>query len=154
MMRGSESLQALLRRAVRELDRLEARFLERTGSRLRPGSVPLLAALLDEAPLSATELCERCDVEPSTMTGLLRTLESHGLIERTKVVLDQRRQAITLSARGRSAARIAVRARARAEETVRGVLSGPVARALDDGALEALVAAARAAARAGGDDRD
>ncbi len=153
-MAGRESLQVLLRRAMRELDRLEAQLLERTGSRLRPGSVPLLAALLEEAPLSATELCERCDVEPSTMTGLLRTLESHSLIERTKVVLDQRRQAITLTPRGRAAARIAVRARARAEETVRGALDREAKRALDSGALEALVAAARTSARAGGDDRD
>jgi DNA-binding MarR family transcriptional regulator len=138
------SLHVLLRRAVREFEKLEARMLERSGARLRPGAVPLLAALLDASPLTATELCGQCEVEPSTMTGLLRTLESNDLITRSKVVLDQRRQAISLTPRGRAAARVALRARTRAEEAVLAGLPRATSDALKAGILEAVVEAARA----------
>ncbi len=145
-MSDRPNVHALLRRAVREFEKLESRLLERTGARLRPGAVPLLSALLEESPLSATELCERCEVEPSTMTGLLRTLESSGLIAREKVVLDQRRQAITLTPRGRAAARIALRARTRAEEAVLAELSQGAVETLKQGLLEAMIDAAHMAA--------
>jgi len=138
------SLHVLLRRAVREFERLEARLLERTGARLRPGAVPLLAILLDESPLTATDLCERCEVEPSTLTGVLRTLETNGLITRSKVVLDQRRQAITLTPRGRAAARVALRARTRAEEAVLAALPRNIVDALKAGLLADVIDAARA----------
>ncbi|MFM2152362.1 MAG: Winged helix DNA-binding domain [Pseudomonadota bacterium] len=142
----TETLHVRLRRALRELERLEASMLERSGVRLRPGSVPLLAALLEASPLGVTELCELCQVEPSTMTGLLRTLESKGLITRTRVVLDPRRQAVTLTPRGRAAARGAVRARARTEEMAMKNLPATAADALKSQALEALTQGARTAA--------
>jgi DNA-binding MarR family transcriptional regulator len=85
--------------------------------------VPILAALLEASPLTASELCARCDAEPSTMTGVLRTLESRGLVTREKVVEDQRRQAVSLTPRGRAAARGAAKARARAESKVLATLS-------------------------------
>jgi DNA-binding MarR family transcriptional regulator len=118
-----EPLTELLRRAVRELGRLESAGLSRTRARLRPGQVPILTALLEASPLTASELCARCDAEPSTMTGVLRTLEAGGLVTREKVVQDQRRQAVSLTARGRVAARAAAKARARAESKVLASLS-------------------------------
>ena len=106
MRESGEYLSALLRRAARELERLEHAGLSRTQARLRPAYVPVLAALLDASPLTPSELCARCEAEPSTMTGILRTLETRGFVNREKVVRDQRTQAITLTARGRAAARV------------------------------------------------
>jgi DNA-binding MarR family transcriptional regulator len=128
---------------------VEAAGLSRTRERLRPGQVPVLAALLEASPLTPSELCARCDAEPSTMTGVLRTLEGRGLVLRERVVADQRRQAVSLTPRGRAAARIAARARARAEARVLASLS----RADAAGVQRLLVAVADAAqALAAGDE--
>ena len=118
-MRGAgEDLYVLLRRAATELERLEAARLGRTRARLRPAHVAVLGALLDASPLTAGELCARGEVEPSTMTGLLRELESRGLIERERRVKDERTRAIRLTPRGHGAARVAVRTRASAQALV------------------------------------
>lgn len=118
MQAGDETIYVLLRRAARELERLEAAALLRTSARLRPAYVPVLAALLEASPLTPGELCARCEAEPSTMTGLLRTLAARGLVTREKVVLDQRSVATALTVRGRAAARMAVGARDRAQAAV------------------------------------
>lgn len=120
--RGTEYLYPLLRRAARELERLELEGLSRTRARLRPAHVPVLAALLDASPLTPSELTARCETEPSTLTGLLTHLEAEGLITREKVVLDQRSQTIHLTARGRAAARVAVRTRAWAQNATLAAL--------------------------------
>jgi DNA-binding MarR family transcriptional regulator len=112
------SLADALRRAARELERLHDAELSRTRARLRPAYVPVVAALLEQAPLTPGELCRRCDIEPSTMTGLLRTLEKRGLVEREKVVLDQRTQHVRLTPRGKAGAKVAMKARKAAEAAV------------------------------------
>ncbi len=151
-MERREPLTDLLRRAVRELARLEAAGLSRTRARLRPGQVPILAALLEASPLTASELCARCDAEPSTMTGVLRTLEQRGLVTRERVVQDQRRQAVSLTPRGRAAARIAAKARTRAESRVLARLSRADA-ATAQRLLAALADAAQALAAEADDTR-
>lgn len=115
---GTEYLYVLLRRAARELERLEQAGLARTRAKLRPSHVPVLTALLEASPLTPGELAARCELEPSTMTGLLRALEKEGLIEREKVARDQRTRAISLTPRGRAASRVAVRTRAWAQQEV------------------------------------
>ena len=52
------------------------------------------------------------------MTGLLRALEQEGLIERAKVILDQRSQQVQLTAKGKKAAREAIRTRVAAQRAV------------------------------------
>jgi DNA-binding MarR family transcriptional regulator len=118
-----EHLYVLLRRAARELERLEAVALSRTRARLRPAQVPVLATLLVASPLTAGEICARCEIEPSTLTGILQTLERNGLVVREKVVRDQRAYAIQLTPRGRAAARVAQRKREEAQRTVLRSLS-------------------------------
>jgi DNA-binding MarR family transcriptional regulator len=127
---GSEYLHVLLRRSLRDLERLESARLSRARARLRPAHIGVLAALLDASPLTATELAARCELEPSTMTGLLRSLQEQGLIERQKVVLDQRRQAVSLTPRGRAASRVAVRTRSAVQRVVLRALPRDLAREL------------------------
>ncbi len=122
MRESGEYLYVLLRRAARELEKLEAAALGRTRARLRPAYVPVLVALLDASPLTPGELSARCEAEPSTMTGLLRTLEERGLIARERMARDERTYAISLTPRGRAAARVATRRRSWAENAVLRVL--------------------------------
>ncbi len=135
----------LLRQALRELERLEGVGLSRARARLRPGHVAVLAALLDASPLTPGELGVRCEIEPSTMTGLLRTIEQQGLISREKVVLDQRTQHLTLTPRGRAAARVAMRTRHSAQQAVLRGLPRDLSRQLQT-ILARVAAAATAAA--------
>ncbi len=119
---GSEYLYVLLRRAARELERLEAVGLSRGRARLKPNHVPVLAALLEASPLTPGELAVRCDIEPSTLTGILKTLEDEGLVQREKVAADQRTQAVTLTPRGRAAGRVAIRTRLAAQQAIQRAL--------------------------------
>jgi DNA-binding MarR family transcriptional regulator len=137
-----EELAVLLRRAAADLDRVEAARLSRTRAGLRPAHVAVLQALLRASPLTPGELCARCETEPSTMTGLLRALETRGLLERRRLVRDERSVALDLTPRGRAAARVAQRARVQAQAAVlRALPRGAGAQLLD--LLEQLAAAAR-----------
>jgi len=138
---GSEYLHVLLRRALRELERLEERGLSRARARLRPAHVSVLAALLDASPLTPGEVAARCEIEPSTMTGLLRAIEEEGLIVREKVVLDQRTQAVSLTPRGRAASRVAVRTRQSSQQAILRGLPRDLA-----GQLQAILARVATAA--------
>ncbi len=156
--RDTEYLHVLLRRSLRELERLEQGRLSRARARVRSAHISVLAALLDASPLKPGELGARCEIEPSTMTGLLRSLEKEGLIERRKVVLDQRSQSIFLTSRGRVASRAAVRARVAAQQAVLRGLSRDVAREMPPLLARLSAAAARAAglqeAKAGGPEKE
>jgi DNA-binding MarR family transcriptional regulator len=114
----TDYLYGLLKRAARELERLEAVGLSRARAQLRSAHIAVLSALLEATPLTPSELCVRCELEPSTMTGLLRALEREGLIERAKVILDQRSQQVQLTAKGRKIAKEAVRTRVAAQRAV------------------------------------
>lgn len=113
-----EFLAQQLRRIARDLEALEAVELARGRSRLRPSQAPVLAALLEASPLSVSELCARCEVEPSTMTGILRTLVKGGLVSREKKVLDQRSSLLSLTPRGRAAARTSLDKRAASQRAL------------------------------------
>lgn len=142
---GGEYLVALLRRATRELEGLEQIGLGRSRARLRPAHVPILSALLEASPLTPGELSARCEIAPTTMTGLLRALEEEGLIARERLVQDERTQAISLTARGRAASRVAARTRAWAQERVLGALPPESARTIVH-LLASLAAAAETSA--------
>jgi DNA-binding MarR family transcriptional regulator len=51
--------------------------------------------------VSASELAALLHVHPSTLTGVLRRLERHGLVQRRRDPRDARRRLIGLTARGR-----------------------------------------------------
>lgn len=144
-MEGPEPLSELLRHVLRDLQRMEASALLHTRARLRPSQLPLLGELLETSPLTATELCARCDVDPSTMTGLIQTLVRRGLMTREKVVSDQRRHAIGLTPRGRAAAKVAIKTRLKAEKRLLSRLPRTDAQRLAP-LLRALADAARALA--------
>lgn len=134
----------LLKRATREMERLEELGLAGTRASLRPSHVPVLAALLEASPLTPGELASRCDIEPSTLTGLLRTLEKEGLIAREYLVRDERTYGVVLTARGRAASRVAVRTRDWAQSLVLKALGRDTAQLVSP-LLGQVAAAAREA---------
>jgi len=113
-----EFLSQQLRRIARDLDALDTAEMSRGRARVRPSQVPVLVALLEASPLSVGELCARCEVEPSTMTGVLRTLVTSGLVARERMVKDQRSHALTLTPRGRAAARVSLDKRLAAQRAL------------------------------------
>ena len=149
---GDEYLYVLLKRAAKELERLEELRLSGTRAALRPPHVPVLAALLEASPLTPGELAARCDIEPSTLTGLLRTLEKEGLVAREHLVRDERTYAVVLTARGRAASRVAVRTRDWAQTVVLRALPRDAAHLVAP-LLGQVAAAAQSAQQAAREER-
>nr|WP_308470230.1 MarR family transcriptional regulator [Kineococcus rubinsiae] len=102
----------------------------------------VMLALWGRSPLSLRELSEALQLDPPTLSPLLKRLEAAGLVERRRLPEDQRSLAVTLTDAGR-----ALRTRAEAVPAqVVARLGMDVAdlEAVRDG-LTAVIAAARAA---------
>jgi DNA-binding MarR family transcriptional regulator len=67
-----------------------------------PGQFAQILALYEEEPLTQRELCERVQIEQSTMAYTLQRMERGGLIERVADPDDGRRAKITLTQRARA----------------------------------------------------
>ena len=61
----------------------------------------VMLALWGGEPLSVTELSRRLELDPATLSRLLRRLESAGLVRRDRNPADERSLAVALTARGR-----------------------------------------------------
>ena len=66
-----------------------------------PGQFAQLLALYEQEPLTQRELCDRVQIEQSTMAYTLQRMERDGLIERTPDPADGRRSFISLTRRAR-----------------------------------------------------
>jgi homoprotocatechuate degradation regulator HpaR len=62
----------------------------------------VLRVLDDLGPQSAAEICLQCCIHKVSMSRILRTLETRGLIERTPSLTDARAVVVRLSDEGRS----------------------------------------------------
>jgi homoprotocatechuate degradation regulator HpaR len=60
----------------------------------------VIRALLDESPLEALELSQRCQILAPSLTGVLRRMEEMGLVQRERKDTDQRRTLVTLTEQG------------------------------------------------------
>ena len=60
----------------------------------------VLRALDEQAQLEPHEICTRCQILSSSMTGVLARMEESGLIERNRVSNDQRRVVVRLAPKG------------------------------------------------------
>jgi DNA-binding MarR family transcriptional regulator len=67
---------------------------------LSPGEVNVLAAFEDQDALTVGHVLRRTRHRPSTLTGILRRLESRRLIRRTRNPDDGRSAALALTAHG------------------------------------------------------
>jgi DNA-binding MarR family transcriptional regulator len=67
-----------------------------------PGQFAQILALYEEEPLTQRELCDRVQIEQSTMAYTLQRMERDGLIQRVADREDGRRMQITLTARARA----------------------------------------------------
>lgn len=61
----------------------------------------VMLALWEEEPLSVTELSRRLELDPATLSRLLRRLETAGLVRRDRNPADERSLAVALTPRGR-----------------------------------------------------
>jgi DNA-binding MarR family transcriptional regulator len=62
----------------------------------------VMLALWGREPLSVKDLSEALQLDPPTLSPLLKRLEAQGLLERRRLPEDQRTLAVTLTARGRA----------------------------------------------------
>jgi DNA-binding MarR family transcriptional regulator len=102
MERVSESA-AVAARDLRVLfSRLPRRLRElSTADDLTPSQTAVLSRLVKHGPSSTSELAGAEGVRPQSMANTLAALDQHGLIRRRPDPDDRRRQAITLTAKGR-----------------------------------------------------
>jgi len=61
----------------------------------------VMLALWGSEPMSVKELSEALQLDPPTLSPLLKRLEANGLVERQRLPEDQRTLAVTLTAAGR-----------------------------------------------------
>jgi DNA-binding MarR family transcriptional regulator len=93
-----------------------------------PGQFAQILALYEEEPLTQRELCERVQIEQSTMAYTLQRMERAGLIERLVDPDDGRRAQITLTPRARALEGTLVSAARQVNNTaVRGMSDAEVA---------------------------
>jgi len=69
----------------------------------------ILRALLTHGPLEPRQLCVLCQISSPSITGVLARMEQAGFVERERMEGDQRRIAISLTARSRQLGRRVVR---------------------------------------------
>ncbi|GII02699.1 MarR family winged helix-turn-helix transcriptional regulator [Planobispora takensis] len=62
----------------------------------------VMLALWQHAPLSVKELSRLLQLEPATLSPLLKRLETAGLVERRRAAADERSLAVTLTESGRA----------------------------------------------------
>lgn len=92
--------------SLHHLSALAGRMIGRSlGLRLQPygvstGQWPILVHLWETDGLSQRELCERIDIEESSMTRALDGMERSGLVSRERSPEDRRRYHIRLTPRG------------------------------------------------------
>lgn len=92
--------------SLHHLTALAGRMIGRSlGLRLQPygvstGQWPILVHLWETDGLSQRELCERIDIEESSMTRALDGMERSGLVSRERSPEDRRRYHIRLTPRG------------------------------------------------------
>jgi DNA-binding MarR family transcriptional regulator len=66
------------------------------------GPQRLVIRVLGRSPaMTASDIAETLGLHPSTLTGILRRLEGHGMIERKVDAADRRRARLRLTARGK-----------------------------------------------------
>ncbi|MBW4829294.1 MAG: MarR family transcriptional regulator [Clostridiaceae bacterium] len=74
-------------------------LLEEVG--IYPGQPPMLFILNKEGGKSQSELAEKLQVKPSTITVMLKRMEKEGIVERRKDELDQRIIRVYITEKGR-----------------------------------------------------
>jgi homoprotocatechuate degradation regulator HpaR len=65
----------------------------------------VLRALLDESPLEPRQICERCQLLSASAAGVLARMEEMGLVQRERMVSDQRRVLVSITPKSRAIAR-------------------------------------------------
>ena len=112
---GEENaVQRLFSQIMRAAFSLNFTILEREN--LHPGQPPVLYELYQEDNLSQRELADRVMIRPSTLTVMLKRLESNGLIQRHPDRCDQRVVRESLTQEGKEKYRRLVAVRAHLEE--------------------------------------
>ncbi|MGN0659289.1 MAG: MarR family winged helix-turn-helix transcriptional regulator [Emergencia sp.] len=96
-----QELHYLLMRAYHHSNRKIVQQI--TGHGMYPGQPKILEYLLEHDGCFARDICRGCVLDKSTMTDLLRRMESQGLIRRSAGADDRRTSHIHMTEKGRSA---------------------------------------------------
>jgi DNA-binding MarR family transcriptional regulator len=101
---GLEGVSFYLGRAYYRYIALVESALQEIGvaGRVRPGMGHVLFALFEKDDRVIKEIAERADVSPSTLTGILRQMQRHGLIERRADAEDGRAVRVRLTPRAKA----------------------------------------------------
>ena len=102
----------------------------------------VMLALWEREPRSVKDLSDALQLEPATLSPLLKRLEAEGLLQRHRRAEDERTVQLTLTARGRELRGKAAAIQARVQETT-GLAPAALAALRED--LHALAARLRAA---------
>ncbi|MEU7577040.1 MarR family winged helix-turn-helix transcriptional regulator [Streptomyces sp. NPDC041068] len=94
----------------------------------------VLSAVADLGPVAQAELGRSVALDPKDMVGVLNDLQADGLVDRAPDPTDRRKNAITITARGRRA----VKRCARAAEQANAELLAPLSAAERERFLEML----------------
>ncbi|MHC4916062.1 MAG: MarR family winged helix-turn-helix transcriptional regulator [Planctomycetota bacterium] len=102
--RALADLNFCLGRAYHACVALTRKVLAETGldAHIAPGMGHILYALFERDDLVIKEIAERTSLSLSTLTGLLRSMEGAGLVERRRDETDGRAVRVTLTSLGRS----------------------------------------------------
>jgi DNA-binding MarR family transcriptional regulator len=98
--RVSESMDFLLAQVCRLHHSRARTLLEEFG--LFRGQPPLLFALWEEEGLTHSDLAERLQVQPATITKMIKRMERAGFVERSQDTEDQRVSRVCLTDVGRN----------------------------------------------------
>lgn len=115
-----EHLSRSFKAALAAVRRLRGRETQRPGE-LSYAQYHLLFGLAEQSELSSRELAERAELSAATVTQMLDSLESHGLVMRSRSASDKRVVLTSLTERGQ---RLVDERRAQYEPRWRAALSG------------------------------
>jgi DNA-binding MarR family transcriptional regulator len=90
------SVMAALRRIIRAIDLHSRKLVNRYG--LTGPQLVVLKVLLDEAPLTVSELARAVNLSQATVTGILDRLEKKAMIQRERSTLDRRKVMVSPTA--------------------------------------------------------
>lgn len=87
------------------------------------GQARVLICLMEHAELTQRMIGEGLDIKPATVTNMVKRMEASKLIERRRDVNDDRIIIVTLTAKGKKAAKFALTVMAQIEDEIRSELS-------------------------------
>ena len=105
---------------------------------LTPRQVEVLIMLSEEPGLSQAEMMDRCSMDRSTMSSVMKLMERKGLVTRVRSKEDSRAFVIELTSIGKALVKQAKKLRDQVEGAIEGVMGQPLKTTHDLAAIAAI----------------